>query len=408
LRIASVRVKNASEFLGGCLIREGGGVSSPRRLVLAIFVDAFGWELARRIPFLDDVLVHKAPLQTVCGYSSTCDPTILTGVAPRQHGHFSFFVYDPPRSPFRPLRALGLLPSAVADRARVRSWISRGVGALLGWNGYFQLYNVPWNCLPMMDYIEKKDIYFPGGILGGQKTVFDPLRERGIPFSLSDWRRPEVENLSRLKNDVSQGNIALGWLFLASLDAVLHDHGTTGAAVVDRLRWYEERLREILEIARSRYDEVRVHVFSDHGMTDVTSTCDLMSQVQSTGLRFGHDYAAVYDSTMARFWYLKDGAGLRIEAVLAGAKGGHMLDQRQLQEWGVDFPGQRYGHRFWLADPGVLIVPSHMGLKPIPGMHGYAPDDKDSIAFYGTSTIDAPRPIGLADLKGVVLSELGL
>jgi len=275
------------------------------RLVLSIFVDAFGWELAQRIPFLDDVLTHKAALGTVFGYSSTCDPTILTGVAPREHGHFSFFVYDPPHSPFAALRPMGLLPSSVVDRGRVRSWISKWVGRALGWNGYFQLYNVPWNVLPMMDYIEKKDIYFPGGILGGQKTVFDPLRERGIPFSLSDWRRPEVENLARLERDVGEGRIALGWLFLASLDAVLHAHGTQAAAVVDRLRWYEERLRRILAIAHERYEDVRIHVFSDHGMTDVKDTCDVMARVDATGLRFGRDYAAVYDSTTARFWYLR-------------------------------------------------------------------------------------------------------
>ena len=378
------------------------------RLVLSVFVDAFGWELAQRIPFLDDVLTHKAALGTVFGYSSTCDPTILTGVAPREHGHFSFFVYDPPHSPFAALRPMGLLPSSVVDRGRVRSWISKWVGRGLGWNGYFQLYNVPWNVLPMMDYIEKKDIYFPGGILGGQKTVFDPLRERGIPFSLSDWRRPEVENLARLEHDVGEGRIALGWLFLASLDAVLHAQGTRGAAVVDRLRWYEERLRRILAIAHERYEDVRIHVFSDHGMTDVKDTCDVMARVDATGLRFGHDYAAVYDSTTARFWYLRDGARERIEAAMAGEPRGRWLDDETLHAWGVDFPGHRYGDRFWLADPGVLIVPSHMGLKPIPGMHGYAPNDKDSVAFYGTNTPDAPRPSGLADLKGVVLSELGL
>ncbi len=400
LPIASVRVKDA---MGGedRMARSG-------RLVLSVFVDAYGWELARRVPILEDVLAYRAPLQTVFGYSSTCDPTILTGAAPRDHGHFSFFVYDPPRSPFKALRWFRYLPSQVVDRGRVRSWISAGVGRMLGWNGYFQLYNVPWDVLPLMDYIEKRDIYFPGGILGGQETVFDPLRQRGIPFSLSDWRRPEVENVARLKADVSHGRIALGWLFLASMDAVLHDQGTRGPGVEARLRWYEARVREVLAIARERYEDVRLHLFSDHGMTDVTGTCDLQARVQATGLKYGQDYVAVYDSTTARFWYLRDGAREHIEAALAQEPRGRLLDDDTLHAWGVDFPGRRYGHRFWLADPGVLIVPSHMGLRPIAGMHGYAPDDPDSVAFYGTNATDAPRPAGLADLKDVFLSELGL
>jgi hypothetical protein len=43
----------------------------------------------------------KHPLQTVLGYTSTCIPTILTGKSPQEHGHFSFFYYDPHESPFR-------------------------------------------------------------------------------------------------------------------------------------------------------------------------------------------------------------------------------------------------------------------------------------------------------------------
>ncbi|MBI2951474.1 hypothetical protein HYY27_05230, partial [bacterium] len=60
-----------------------------RKLALFVFIDAFGWEILRRRPFLDDLLKVKAPLTTVLGYSSTCDPTILTGRLPREHGHFS-------------------------------------------------------------------------------------------------------------------------------------------------------------------------------------------------------------------------------------------------------------------------------------------------------------------------------
>jgi len=376
------------------------------RLVLAVFIDGYGHRIAARHPILLDWLRWTGPLRTEFGYSSTCDPTILTGAAPRDHGHFSFFVYDPARSPFRHLRWMGRLPASVVDRGRVRGWISRLVAPLLGYTGYFQLYAVPWHRLPVMDYTEKRDLYQPGGILGGQRTLFDDLREAGIPFHLSDWRRGEEENLEALEAAVSRGTCRLAWVFLGGLDGVLHRVGTGDPEVGRHLAWYDGRLRRVLEKARQAYSEVRLHLFSDHGMADVTRTVDVQDPIEGTGLVFGRDYAAVYDSTMARFWFLAEGARERIEAVLAAVPGGAWVPEETLRAWGCDFPGRRYGHRFWLADPGALIVPSDMGRRPLAGMHGYRPDAEDMVAFYGTSAEDARRPASLRDLKGLLWGEL--
>jgi hypothetical protein len=381
-------------------------MSARREPVIAVFIDAYGWEVLKRRPILDGIVTHRQPLGTVFGYSSTCDPTILTGKAPREHEHFSFFYLDPANSPFRPLRALGLLPRAVTDRARVRNWISKGLAKAYGYTGYFQMYNVPFGLAHHFDYSEKRDLYQPGGIRGGQTTLFDDLRARNVPFCLSDWRRPEAENLDRAKAALDEGKIALAWLFLGGLDGVLHMQGTAGRDVETRLAFYDARLRELVDVARRRYGGARVHVFSDHGMTDVVGSTDLIARVEGTGLEFGRDYGAMYDSTMARFWFLRPGARERIGDVLDRAPGGRWVADEELAAWGCDFPGQRYGQRFWLADPGILIVPSFMGLRSIPGMHGYDPLHRDSVASYSTSAPDSPRPAGLADLHDLVLGEV--
>ena len=74
-----------------------------RSLSIFVFIDALGWRIYRRhqARFLSGELHTREPLGTVFGYSSTCDPTIITGRLPPEHGHFSFFVYDPAHSPFR-------------------------------------------------------------------------------------------------------------------------------------------------------------------------------------------------------------------------------------------------------------------------------------------------------------------
>jgi hypothetical protein len=56
-------------------------------------------------------------------------------------------------------------------------------------------------------------------------------------------------------------------------------------------------------------------------------------------------------------------------------------------------------------NPGVLLLPSHMGEAPLKGMHGYDPFDRDSVAMIASSVPPDPPPRGLADLYGVMRRE---
>jgi hypothetical protein len=119
-------------------------------------------------------------------------------------------------------------------------------------------------------------------------------------------------------------------------------------------------------------------VFSDHGMTDVTDHRDLLGLLERAGLRRGRDFQGFLDSTVARFWRIADRP--RLLEALGAATWGRVLDPETLASWGVDFPGGAYGDLFFLADPGVLILPSDMGRAPLAAMHGYHPDHPTSDA----------------------------
>lgn len=377
-----------------------------KKLALFVFIDAFGWELLQRHSFLDDLLRTKVPLGTVLGYSSACDPTILTGKLPREHGHFSCFYFAPQASPFGLCRLLGALPRSLARRARVRRLLSGAIQRWHGYTGYFQLYNVPFRYLPLFDYAEKRDIYQPGGIDGGVPTIFDHLRERGIPFHLSDWRRREADNLRSLEEAIGRGQVEFAYLYLAEMDAVLHAHGTRSPRAAEKIRWYSTRIRHLVERARRQYGAVHLHVFSDHGMAEVTGSCDLMGRIDALGLRFGIDYAAIYDSTMARFWFLAEAARERIAGALEAEPRGQILSRDQLSACGCDFAEDKYGELFFLMDPGVLICPSFMGETRLAGMHGYDPECRDSLAMFASNVVPDPLPKRLDDLYGLMLSEV--
>lgn len=384
-------------------------MTDPKRsstLSLFVFIDAFGWEIQKKYPFLEDYLTFRQPLNTIFGYSSTCDPTILTGKLPREHGHFSFFYYNPKKSPFGLCRPLSLLPQSITSRGRVRRALSRVLQRLYGFTGYFQIYNMPFRYLPLFDYSEKRDIYFPGGINGGCPVIFDALRERRIPFYLSDWRLREEENIQRLNGAIQQGEIPFAYLYLAAMDAILHQYGTDSEKVREKIDGYDRQLRAIVDLAQRHYETVRVCVFSDHGMTDTVDTCDLMAAIQQLDLKFGDDYAAVYDSTMARFWFFSGRARELIAAVLHEEKRGEILSLETLRDYGCDFPHQKYGELIFSMNPGVLLCPSFMGETRLNGMHGYDPYHKDSLAMFAANYAPDPAPNRLDNLYGLMMNEV--
>jgi hypothetical protein len=156
---------------------------------------------------------------------------------------------------------------------------------------------------------------------------------------------------------------------------------------------FERWLREIHEIAAQHYREVRMYLFSDHGMTDTTAVSKMRTDFEKAGFVFGRDYAAVWDSTMARFWF--PGSGKAREEIcewLHARKEGRILTPGELEQWGCLFPDGRYGELFYLLHNGTIFAPSFMNLRRVPAMHGFDPAEPDSRACWLTTHPVPERP----------------
>lgn len=356
-------------------------------LDLFIFADALGWTLAEKRGFMTDLFTHRQPCDTIFGYSCTCDPSILTGRMPEEHGHFSFFIYDRKKqTPFRWARQLGWMPEVVAGHHRVRNRVSRWTARARGYTGYFQLYSVPFSKLPWLDYTEKQDIYEPGGIIGGQPTIFEHWKKSGVPWMRSDWRQNDATNVEQLKDALRKGEVRLAYLFTSGLDATMHAHTTESEATDAAFDRFEQWLREILELAQSRYSEVRLHLFSDHGMTNTRQVTRMMPEFESLGLKYGRDYVAVWDSTMARFWF-PGGYSVRerVTGWLRARSEGRIVNDEELKKWGCHFQDGRYGELIYLLHNGIIFAPSFMNQRRVPAMHGFDPAEPDSAACWLTN-----------------------
>lgn len=351
-----------------------------------IFADALGWELVTRHQFMEDLLPYRSRCDTLFGYSSTCDPTILTGVLPEQHGHFSFFVKAAQTSPFTSLKKWSFLPQKLAGHHRIRNKVSRYMAQKLGYTGYFQLYSVPFKYLPFLEYTETKDIYEPGGIIGGQNSIFSTWNASKKSWIRSNWRNGDSVNLDQAISALNEGEVELVYLFTAGLDATMHRYGPHSEEAALAIDQFGKNLRELNDVAQKNYKEVHLHVFSDHGMAEVTNACDMMLRwEEETTLRYGQDYVAVWDSTMARFWFLNQSARDTTIAWLKKQAEGRIVPDEELQQHGCYFSDHRYGELFYLLPTGHLFVPSFMNMGFVKGMHGYDPSDSDSAACWLTS-----------------------
>jgi hypothetical protein len=348
-------------------------------LPLFVFIDACGWEILKGSSFGSTWAPHRKCLESVFGYSSACVPSILSGRWPVQHRNWSYFVYDPKNSPFKWLAPLRWLPRALTSRRRFRRWLSRAIKARMNFRGYFDLYNIPFEHISLFDFTEKRSPLRPLGMNRGPNIV-DFLQEQGIAHHVSDPARSESENLETLIAELKTGRMDFAFAYLPELDGLLHRVGNQSPEIPRKLEAYDMWIERLLEAALEHYKEVRLYVFSDHGMANCEQHLDLMADIESLPLRMGRDYAAVYDSTMARFWFFNPEAERLISDALARVPQGRILSDEELEQMHCLFPDRYFGELIFLVREGVLIVPSHIGQRPIRAMHGYHPRDKHSYA----------------------------
>ena len=361
-------------------------------LPLFVFIDACGWELIKDDPFAHAFAPNRKRLASVFGYSSACVPSILSGRWPDDHRNWCYFVYDPQHSPFKPLRPLRWLPAAITSRRRFRRLVSRLVKVQLKFRGYFDLYNIPFKYISLFDFTEKKSPLKPGGMNRG-RNIFDFLEQRDIAYHVSEPARTERENLDALKVALATERVDFAFVYWPELDGLLHRVGNRSAEIGPKLREYEDWLAQLLDVARGHYQEVRLYIFSDHGMANCDVLLDLKSQVQALPVRMERDYVVVYDSTMARFWFFNERARCLVTERLGCIPGGRVLPDEELKRLHAFFPDRYFGEVIFLLDEGGLIVPSHMGQRPLRGMHGYHPDSPHSYAALLTNQSDIPDDV---------------
>lgn len=366
--------------------------------MIVILIDALGFDLVERHGFHPSALGAKARLRTVLGFSQAALASIFTGLMPHRNGLWMMYSFAGAASPFA---WLALVPDAVSAR---RLWLRR----LIRWSlskfsrvrGYYSLYDIPREVLRHLDIPGRGDIFAPGGA-GPIRTLFDALEERNTPRLVWDYRTAEERAFDELEEAVRSRRASFYLLYTAGLDSDLHRYGTTEPRIREHLAWYRERIERVA--AAGRADDADIVVLGDHGMCDVESRVDIMKPVEALGLGIPRDYVPFYDSTMARFKINSARSRDALGKLLRDQPSGHLMSPDEMESLGVAFPDGRFGDLVFLADPGVLILPSFMGSEGVAAMHGYHPDTSGMYSvIFSNRTLPAPE-LSLCDVASVVL-----
>jgi hypothetical protein len=185
----------------------------------------------------------------------------------------------------------------------------------------------------------------------------------------------------------------------------MHVVGVFDTAVEKKLRGYERFIGSILQHARRAGRELRLYVLSDHGMTDVHTSFDVWGELEQAGFSLGRDYLAFIDSTMLRLWrneYVREAAA----GILSEAGAGRELSEEELSAYGCLFDDGSYGDNVFVANPGVMFVPSFMGRSKLAAMHGYEPEDQYSTGCFLTNDAEGELPVSILDFKRYLLDRV--
>lgn len=377
-----------------------------KTIEIFLFIDALGWKIVNEHDFLTELLPYRKKIDMQFGYSSSAIPTILSGKTPAEHGHLGLFRFAPEVSPFKKLSqwAWFFKPAGFWNRGRVRHHLSKLLKKIYGFTGYFQLYRMPLWKLKFMDYCEKKDLFVANG-MEDIANLHDVLSSKKVDFHISDWHLSDDENYCAAEKAIEDGKNFL-FVYTASFDGVLHDKISDITAIKTKLEEIRKQIGHLYRKAEEYAECVHFTIISDHGMTPLAGTVDIMSRIAQSGLIFGRDYGGCFDSTMARFYYLTENSRRVIREIMKEFPG-RFLSCEEEKKYKIYRSDRAFGDEIFLLEAGVQIVPSDMGDKALNGMHGFIPEDQHSFAAMLSNTALPENIEHVADYFNFMIERAG-
>ena len=347
---------------------------------LLFFVDGLADSLVRERSLLGWLSQHRAVVPNL-GYSATQKPQILRGKTPDDLGYLNLWQYAGP--PTVEMHPLGIASTVLRDRVPLIDKVIHKAIEKLGWSKQ----NIPFSIATGFSQIED-DAYGGGDSLVGG----------------SQWRRIVSEHLHNPPKDkfaisavhalIDQGEERI-FVALTELDHIGHEFGV-GTKYAAHAEILDAAMALLTRDFLARHPLAFVAVFSDHGMTNVTESIRLRSDLFRG--RRNIIYPHFIDSTMVRVWCPPGEVQDEVSARLRAIPDVRVVSEEERKIWGVSSPD--FGRIIAVCSPGMVFSPNFFGIKRPRGMHGYHPEVESNWAVVaGNRPFDVHSPkVGVSEL----------
>lgn len=350
-----------------------------------IYLTGPGWYILKEHGFLEKSCQYQFPVKSQLGCSHAALLTALTGKTPGEHGFFSSYYFKDKATPLETVRQL---------YRKLRGEKS----------GYFGTYSVPLRNLQYFAASGHPGIHaLSPGCFAPLTSVLDLVHEKKLAHAIvGAGSGSPVQALKNVRSRLKEKALNFAFIEINEMDGLLHSSLHDFYKIDKKLRHYERHIENIIAVGREISSDFNLTVFSGHGMTFAPQRINIRKKIDALGMNYRYDYHAVYDPTMAFFWFKSKFARTIIIDRLRGLRHCRILTENDKKEYGIDFPDRRYGETIVLVEPGFQIHPNDIFSRPPPGMHGYAPDHPDSLGACLSTRAMKPEPGQVRDFFNIM------
>ena len=243
--------------------------------ILYVLVDGLRHDYFKIYP---ELYISRLASESVCArlyepLSFELRPVYFAGLDPDASGIAHKYLYSPETSPYGFFRMLhGSFDMIPRFNWRIRKYVSIVLENLYRnrYNGHdLSTYEIPLTFLPYFDRSEKKYPAAEGYL--GEKTVFDMLRERKLPFLHCGYPDRDLKARSVFKYFKAGYNKNTRFVFLHfdEADYAGHLHGPASAEVGRALAGIDDAVKGAAAEMSKNGEKTDIVVFGDHGMSEV-------------------------------------------------------------------------------------------------------------------------------------------
>jgi len=348
-----------------------------KQVLLSLLIDAFPktYLSEKHTPFLhsltkDGVLTHIEPLFAFKGIETT----LFTGLWPNVHNVWTEFCLSDNRvggknntifrSTIKVLDRLPLGESKSKARYVFEKFVFRRSPKIPNL--------IPPEATSFFQASQRKPITEPG-VVGDKKTVFDNFREKGLRYVFIEPSISGDKGVVRQAKKLicTDPNIDYWYIKLNHLDHMGHRYGPAPSLFSKQLETIDAFVEQIVLLLQRENPNLNVLIMSDHGMSKVSKTINILGDLKFLKSRLYKDYVAFVDSTMIRFWFFSQEAKIEVCEHMNQLEHGHILSLSEKENLKTPID-QKYGQTIFVMDEGYIVSPCFFHSKSVRGMHGYA------------------------------------